>query len=174
MDATSGIAKLCLYKSDKKYADDIADCQSSKYEYVYPNNRRSNINNGTYILYAIDNVGHIYAHKYIFKNVSNGIDFSVSRSSVGVTGGIVTLTAKINAPSGDYDTLQWYVSDTGNVNDWTPDEADTDVFSVRENGYYKLCITSIYGVEKCSDSVHVKNINKSEISDSLKLNSSHP
>lgn len=170
VDNTSNIYRVCLFSADELAHAAAMECQNSRYTYIAPSGSTSiyQVSQGTYMLYAIDNVGNEFTHKYIVNNVSNGIDFTVTKSSGEITGSNVTLTANIDSTNmtNSY-TLKWYYK-LNNQTEFVEDvQNTTSTYVVKVNGTYRLCVISSYNVTKCTNDIGsdivINNINISDI-----------
>ena len=166
-DDTSGIRKICLFNTDELTNANIMTCNNSNYQYLSPSGNAStyNLSEGTYYIYAVDNAGNEFKHKYIITNVSDGIDFKVNRSSNEITGGSVTLTVVIESNVTSGYKVKWYKEESGNFVEDVHNKSLTNVVTV--NGTYRVCIVSSYSVEKCTNQIGgdivISNINTSNI-----------
>ena len=167
-DNTSGIRKVCLFSGEELTNAAAMTCQNSNYVYLSPSGSTAiyMISDGSYVLYAIDNAGNEFTHKYVITNVSKGIEFKVNRSSSEITGGSVTLTTVIQSAvsSGSY-TIKWYKQNDGG--EFVDLNNKSMTYTATVNGTYRVCLTSSYSVTKCTNDmggdVVINNINTSDI-----------
>lgn len=159
-DIGSGISKVCLTNKD-----DTEDCLNSSAKYVYPyvnSNNGYQLTSGRWYVFAFDNVMNETRIVYEFKNVSNGVQFSVIKSTSTISGSSVTLSIVLRNVDDEQDiqSIEWLHN--GEV--YTSCVGSGYNCVANDNGTYTAKVTSIYDVENTFN-IEVENIDTSEIAD---------
>ena len=108
-DDISGVRKVCLFEGSELTSALEMNCKNNTLDHMYPNGNFDyyTITEGTFILYAIDNVGNAFTHKYVFENKGTGVKSNITKSTNAVSGGSVDLIATVSHDKSEYKLLKW-------------------------------------------------------------------